>query len=82
MGLGVRGHAEEGEEGVELHEVPRVRGRARGLGLRLRLGLGLGLGLGVELHEVLVEELVGGRVDEDVEDDVQQPREREHLVRG
>ena len=35
----------------------------------------------VEVHEVLVEELVGRWIHEDVEDDVQQPCEREHLVR-
>ena len=47
MGAVVRGHAEEREEAIEV-------------------------------HEELVEELVGGRVDEDVEHDVQQPGEREH----
>ena len=32
---------------------------------------------GIKVHEVFIEELVGGRVDEDVEDDVQQPRDGE-----
>ena len=32
---------------------------------------------GIKVHEVFIEELVSGRVDEVVEDDVQQPRDGE-----